>query len=294
MDGHRPWSHAGGGWNKDATAIPAYTITSSAPSYQLLRPSETTAATTAVAKTKDASSKISKSRVMTFAVRRETKTRIGATNNATWVVDVVATATLSSILFLQAMRIALPCSAALPTMATPERMPVESTYKAGITRPMTATTSIVIWIPDASREKCCTLYFTPPANMLNPRTKSRFPTTEPVSDAFTTSVKPRDRAKIAMMSSVAFPNVAFRRPPTPGPACFPSSSVARPRNQASGTMARPATAKTMTPGPRSRSRIQLSGTKSPNRSAQVYARNGSRSIAPRNVQLFLTPRATFN
>src|SRR5437879_12144541 len=55
---------------------------------------------------------------MTFAVRRETKTRIGATNNATWVVEVVATATLNSILFLQAMRIALPCSAAFPTMAT--------------------------------------------------------------------------------------------------------------------------------------------------------------------------------
>src|SRR3989441_6863907 len=118
IDGYRPWAHAEGGWNKNATATTAYTITSSAPSYQLLRPSETTAATTAVAKTKDASSKISKSRVMTFAVRRETKTRIGATNNATWVVDVVATATLSSILFLQAMRIALPCSAALPTMAT--------------------------------------------------------------------------------------------------------------------------------------------------------------------------------
>src|SRR2546427_1934962 len=116
IGGGRPWAH--GGWKKNATAITAYTITSSAPSYQLLRPSETTAATTAVAKTKDASSKISKSRVMTFAVRRETKTRIGATNNATWVVDVVATATLSSILFLQDMRIALPCSAALPTMAT--------------------------------------------------------------------------------------------------------------------------------------------------------------------------------
>src|SRR5437899_239245 len=32
----------------------------------------------------------------------------------------------------------------LSSKATPERMPVESTYKAGITRPMTATTSIVI------------------------------------------------------------------------------------------------------------------------------------------------------
>src|SRR2546428_737475 len=136
--GWRPWAH--GGWKKNATAITAYTITSSAPSYQLLRPSETTAATTAVAKAKDASSKISKSRVMTFAVRRETKTRIGATNNATWVVDVVATATLSSILFLQAMRIAIPCSAAFTTMATMMSL----TNNTVITRPMTATTSIVI------------------------------------------------------------------------------------------------------------------------------------------------------
>src|SRR5256886_16507721 len=116
IGGWRPWAH--GGWKKNATAMSAYTITSNAPWYQLLRPSETTAATTAVAKANDASSKISKSSVMTFAVSRETKTRIGATNNATWVVEVVATATLNSILFLQAMRIALPCSAAFPTMAT--------------------------------------------------------------------------------------------------------------------------------------------------------------------------------
>src|SRR5207249_7698829 len=71
IDGYRPWAHAEGGWNKNATATTAYTITSNAPSYQLLRPSETTAATTAVAKTNDASSKISKSSVMTFAVSRE-------------------------------------------------------------------------------------------------------------------------------------------------------------------------------------------------------------------------------
>src|SRR2546429_9974209 len=117
-EGSRPGAHAKGGGKKNATATTAYPITSNAPSYQLLRPSETTAATTAVAKANDASSKISKSSVMTFAVSRETKTRIGATNNATWVVEVVATATLNSILFLQAIRIALPCSAAFPTIAT--------------------------------------------------------------------------------------------------------------------------------------------------------------------------------
>src|SRR3989440_12730988 len=99
IDGYRPWAHAEGGWNKNATATTAYTITSNAPSYQLLRPSETTAATTADAKANDASSKISKSSVMTFAVSRGTKTRIGATNNAICGAEAVARAALSSVLF---------------------------------------------------------------------------------------------------------------------------------------------------------------------------------------------------
>src|SRR5438034_1183415 len=175
--------------------------------------------------------------------------------------------------------------------ATSCEAPVDSAYRAGITRAITATTNIVTWIPDASREKVCDLWRNPPASMLTPSTRRTFPMIEPVREALTTSVRPLDRAKIAMISSVALPKVALRRPPTPGPACLPSSSVARPRNQASGTIARPATAKTMTPGPRSRSRIQLSGTKRPNRRAHVYARSGSKSIAPRNVRSFLTPRA---
>src|SRR5207244_13305065 len=106
---------------------------------------------------------------------------------------------------------------------------------------------------------------------------------DPVNDAFTTSVSPLPRAKTAMISSVAFPKVAFRSPPTPGPACLPNSSVASPRNQASGTIAIPATANTTTPGPRTTSRIQLTGTKTPRTTAQVEGRSGPRSIAPGDV-----------
>src|SRR5439155_1680753 len=84
--------------------------------------------------------------------------------------------------------------------------------------------------------------------MLTPRTRRTFPMIEPVREALTTSARPLDRAKIAMISSVALPKVALRRPPTPGPACLPSSSVASPRNQASGTIAIPAAANTIAAG----------------------------------------------
>ena len=50
-----------------------------------------------------------------------------------------------------------------------------------------------------------------------PRTSRRFPTTEPVSDPRTTSVSPSFTAISAMISSGAFPNVAFMKPPMPGP-----------------------------------------------------------------------------
>src|SRR5205823_14372571 len=79
------------------------------------------------------------------------------------------------------------------------------------------------------------------------------------------------------------PKVAFRSPPTPGPASLPNSSVASPRNQASGTIAIPATANTTTPGPRTTSRIQLTGTDTPRRPAQVSGRSGPPASAPGNV-----------
>src|SRR5438876_391547 len=176
--------------------------------------------------------------------------------------------------------------------ATSCEAPVDSAYRAGITRAITATTNIVTWIPDASREKVCDLWRNPPASMLTPRTRRTFPMIEPVREALTTSVRPLDRAKIAMISSVALPKVALRRPPTPGPACLPSSSVASPRNQASGTIAIPAAANTIAAGPNITSRIQLRGTKRPRRTAQVYGRRGPRSIAGGNKPPFLTSAQT--
>ena len=51
---------------------------------------------------------------------------------------------------------------------------------------------------------------------MKPRTSRRLPAIEPTSEAFTISVRPLESATIAMMSSGAFPNVAFRKPPIPG------------------------------------------------------------------------------
>ncbi len=55
---------------------------------------------------------------------REMKTRSGATNSATWVLEPTATANDRSILFFAAIITAAPCSAALPTigmMMTPRK-----------------------------------------------------------------------------------------------------------------------------------------------------------------------------
>ena len=66
------------------------------------------------------------------------------------------------------------------------------------------------------------------------------------SDAFTMSCSPARRAASAMMSSAALPKVAFRSPPTPAPSPSEMSSVARPIQPASGTMAIADAAKTQT------------------------------------------------
>ena len=47
----------------------------------------------------------------------------------------------------------------------------------------------------------------------------------------------RSTARSAMISSGAFPKVAFRNPPIPGPVCSAACSVASPMSQASGTSA---------------------------------------------------------
>lgn len=54
----------------------------------------------------------------------------------------------------------------------------------------------------------------PPQNREDPRTKRRFESIEPSRLYFTTSTLCWTRAKMDIMSSVAFPHVAFRSPPT--------------------------------------------------------------------------------
>ena len=61
--------------------------------------------------------------------------------------------------------------------------------------------------------KDCSLNLIPPANMLNPRTSSKFPIMAPVRLALTTSYRPSRTKKKAMINSAAFPNVALRKPP---------------------------------------------------------------------------------
>src|SRR5437764_6150110 len=69
---------------------------------------------------------------------------------------------------------------------------------------------------------------------------------EPVMEAFTTSCRPFCRASRAIMSSAALPNVAFSKPPIPGPVRSARCSVAFPICPARGTIARAETMKTDT------------------------------------------------
>jgi hypothetical protein len=54
----------------------------------------------------------------------------------------------------------------------------------------------------------------PPAKKAQPRTNSIFDNIEPSSDCWTTRIIPFFNAYIEIIISVAFPNVAFRSPPT--------------------------------------------------------------------------------
>jgi len=67
-----------------------------------------------------------------------------------------------------------------------------------------------------------------------------------MSEARTTFGSRSLTAKRAMISSGAFPKLALRNPPIPGPVCSPACSVASPMSQASGTKATAATANNVT------------------------------------------------
>ncbi len=93
---------------------------------------------------------------------------------------------------------------------------------------------IAAWCPVCFALKRCTPCFVPPATADSPRIRSVFPMIEPVIEAFTRSTSPRRSAKIVMMSSAAFPNVALRRPPSELPRRVAACSVPRPIQPASG------------------------------------------------------------
>ena len=99
--------------------------------------------------------------------------------------------------------------------------------------------------------------------MERPSTSSTLPIIDPVMEAFTTLVRPLDRAIPAMISSAAFPKVALSNPPRPSPTRAASASVARPIQPATGMIPRAEQTKSavglMPPG--QTRRIIASGTK---------------------------------
>jgi len=98
----------------------------------------------------------------------------------------------------------------------------------------TARASIVQAALASVRLKCCVPKRRPPKRMDAPSTNSVLPRMLPASVAFTVVVSPALRAATVMISSAALPKVALRRPPSLGPVCTATSSVASPRKPASG------------------------------------------------------------
>ena len=86
---------------------------------------------------------------------------------------------------------------------------------------------------------------------------------EPTIEAFTTSWRPSIRAKKAMISSGALPNVTFRRPPMPGPGRAAIASVASPITAAQGITPSAAAAKTSTGAACASSSATATGMKTP-------------------------------
>jgi hypothetical protein len=103
--------------------------------------------------------------------------------------------------------------------------------------PMVASMSSVEFICDEIVPKCCNECRSPPQNSEVPSTSSKFERMLPSNDNCTSLNKPLFKAVIATMSSVAFPNVALRRPPTVSFVCMANCSVTNPNLSASGASA---------------------------------------------------------
>ena len=99
---------------------------------------------------------------------------------------------------------------------------------------MSASSSMADCALAAVRLKVCFSRFQPPTSIAAPSTSRMLPMIEPTIEAFTTSWRPSLRAKKAMISSGALPNVTFRKPPMPGPVWAAMCSVASPITAAVG------------------------------------------------------------
>ena len=97
-----------------------------------------------------------------------------------------------------------------------------------------ARVSMPDWALAAVWLKVCLSRDQPPTTIAAPITSSTLPMMEPTIEAFTTSCRPSSRAKNAMISSGALPNVTFIRPPMPGPLLAAMASVASPITAAHG------------------------------------------------------------
>jgi hypothetical protein len=93
-------------------------------------------------------------------------------------------------------------------------LPVITVYIVGRERPATAMSNIVEATPAESLLNVCSRYLNPPKSMLKPMSKRIFKIIEPIIDAFTISTSPAWIANIAIINSIALPNVAFNKLPT--------------------------------------------------------------------------------
>src|SRR5204863_237078 len=144
----------------------------------------------------------------------------------------------------------------------------------GTRRPMTDSSIIVELVPAIPRSKRCVPFLRPPTRSEKPRMRSRFPRIDPTIEAFTRSSFPAFSATTVMISSAAFPSVAFRSPPAFGPVRSASSSVASPRRPASGTRPMPAQTNVRTSFESAHLAASASGT---NTRSQRSTRNRARA-----------------
>ncbi len=90
-------------------------------------------------------------------------------------------------------------------------LPVITEYIVGRERPATAMSNMVEATPAASFLCVCSRYLNPPTSIHNPMSNRLFNIIEPMIDAFTISTSPAWIANIAIINSMALPNVAFIR-----------------------------------------------------------------------------------